>query len=393
MKIAISGAGVAGPCLAYWLLKSGHEPVIIEHAPAFRAGGYVIDFWGLGYEIARRMGLEAQIREAGYQVREIRMVDGKGKARASLDATAFSRMLGGRFTSLPRGDLAQIIYGGVKGRVETMFGESITAIDEHESGARVSFENAADREVDLVIGADGLHSNVRKLTFGSEEKFEREIGYRVAAFELTGYAPRDELVYVMHAEPGKQAARFALRGDKTLVLFVFRAEPGAPAPHEEAAQKAEVARVFAASRWETQDMLKAMADVPDIYFDKVSQIRMPQWTKGRVALVGDAAACASLLAGEGTGLGMTEGYVLAGELAKAGGDHRAAFAAYEKRLRPFIAQKQKTAEDFASSFAPKTALGVWLRVMAVRAMKLPGLAKLFLGASLRDDFELPDYRF
>ncbi|MEZ5893279.1 MAG: FAD-binding domain [Parvularculaceae bacterium] len=391
MKVLISGAGVAGPTLAYWLLKAGHEPVLIEHAPAFRAGGYVIDFWGLGYEIACRMGLEAPIRAAGYEVGEVRMVDANGRRRASLDASTFGRMTNGKYVSLPRGDLARIIYGAVKDRVETRFGDSITAIDEHADGVRVSFVNGATQDFDLVIGADGLHSTVRRLVFGPEEKFEHEIGYRVAAFEIAGYPKRDELVYMLYSEPGKQVARFALRGGKTLVLLVFEAEPGSPAPHDEDAQKAEVRRVFADAGWETAEMLKAMADVPDIYFDNVSQIRMPAWTKGRVALIGDAAACASLLAGEGTGLGMTEAYVLAGELAKAGGDYAKAFAQYEKRLRPFIAQKQKTAENFAPSFAPKTEFGIWLRIMATRLMAIPFFADLFIGASLKDDLDLPDY--
>ena len=391
MKILISGAGVAGPTVAHWLLKAGHEPVIVETAPAFRTGGYVIDFWGLGYEIGARMGLEAQIREAGYRVGEIRMVDAKGRRRASLNARLFEQMMGGRYISIPRGDLARIIYASVKPHIETMLGDSITSLDDHASGVRVSFENAADRDFDLVIGADGLHSNIRRLTFGAREDFEHEIGYRVAAFEIPGYRPRDELVYMLYSEPGKQVARFALNGDRTLVLLVFLAEPGVPAPRDEAAQREELRRVFAKTGWETADMLKAMEDAPDIYFDNVSQIRMPQWTKGRVALVGDAAACASLLAGEGTGLAMTESYVLAGELAKARGDYRKAFANYDRRLRLFIEGKQKTAEKFASSFAPKTALGIWMRVMATRLMAFRPFAELFIGASLRDDFDLPDY--
>lgn len=391
MKILISGAGVAGPTLAFWLLKAGHEPVIVETAPALRTGGYVIDFWGLGYEIAARMGLEAHISDAGYRVGEIRMVDAAGRRRASLNANIFEQMMGGRYISIPRGDLARIIYASVEPRIETIFGDSVASLQDHSGGVRAFFDKGDARDFDLVIGADGLHSNIRRLIFGAEDNFEHEIGYRVAAFEVPGYRPRDELVYMLYSEPGQQVARFALNGDRTLVLFVFIAEPGVPAPRDEAAQKEELRRVFANTGWETADMLKAMEDAPDLYFDNVSQIRMPQWTKGRVALVGDAAACASLLAGEGTGLAMTESYVLAGELAKTRGDYRKAFANYERRLRPFIEKKQKTAEKFASSFAPKTALGISLRVMATRLMAFQPFAELFMGASLKDDFDLPDY--
>ena len=166
MKIAISGAGVAGPALAHWLHRAGHEPTLIERAPQFRTGGYVIDFWGVGYHVAQLMGIEAAIRDAGYQVQSIRSVGPDGLVRASLDVEAFRRAAGGKFTSLPRGDLAAVIYATIADDVETIFGDSITAINEHPDGVCVSFAQAKTRDFDLVIGADGLHSNVRRLTFG-----------------------------------------------------------------------------------------------------------------------------------------------------------------------------------------------------------------------------------
>ena len=166
MKIAINGAGVAGPALAHWLHRGGHAPTLIEKSPHFRAGGYIIDFWGVGYTIAERMGILPEVREKGYSVREVRFVDERGRKTGGFHSEVFRRMTGDRFTSLPRGDLAAAIYHTVNDQVETIFGDSFSAIDSHDTGVRASFEKGAARDFDLVIGADGLHSAVRDLAFG-----------------------------------------------------------------------------------------------------------------------------------------------------------------------------------------------------------------------------------
>lgn len=391
MKIVINGCGVAGPALAWWLLRHGHEPVLVEQAPQPREGGYVIDFWGLGYDICEKMDLIPRIREAGYQVGEVRFVDAKGRRRSGFDTDVLRRMTRGRFTSLRRSDLGAALYGAVEGRAEAMFGESIASIEEHAGGVRVGFEHAAPRDFDLVIGADGLHSRVRALTFGPEADHERFLGYHVAAFDVAGYRPRDEDVYVSFTEPGRQVSRFSMRGDRTLFLFVFRDQAfGGDLPRDEAGRRAALRAVFGRSGWECPRILDAMDGVETIYFDRVSQIRMPAWSKGRTALIGDAAAAVSLLAGEGTGLAIAEAYVLAGELHRAGGDHAAAFAAYERRLMPFLAGKQESARKFASTFAPKSRTALLLRDLAMWLMRFPKLAEFFVG-DLEDDIELPDY--
>ena len=211
-------------------------------------------------------------------------------------------MAGDDFTSLPRGDLAAAIYDTIDGKVDTIFGDSIAAIEEHGDGVHVSFEEAAPRDFDLVIGADGLHSNVRRLVFGPEENFERYLGCKVAACVVDGYRPRDELVYVTYNTPGRQVARFALRDDRTMFLFVFRAEHGSA----ELSPKHQLHKEFGDAGWECPSILAALDNVDDLYFDVVSQIRMDRWSRGRVLLIGDAAGCISLLGGEGTGLAMTE---------------------------------------------------------------------------------------
>lgn len=343
MKIAISGAGVAGPTLAYWLHRIGHDPTLIERSPRLRTGGYVIDFWGVGYRVAQRMGLEDDIRNAGYQVQSLHPVGPAGQVRASLSVEGIRRAAGGSLVSLPRGDLAATIYAAIEHNVETIFGDSITAIDQLPDKVRLSFEQAETRDFDLVIGADGLHSTVRRLAFGRGSDAEHYLGCFVAACVVEGYRPRDELVYVTYSRPGRSVARFALRGDRTLFLFVFRSGQGQD-PGEIDARKALLYGEFADEGWECRHILAALEDVDDLYFDVVSQVRLDRWSQGRVALVGDAAACVSLLVGEGTGLAMTAAYVLAGELLCANGDHRRAFEAYEKLMRPLVEGKQANAK-------------------------------------------------
>jgi 2-polyprenyl-6-methoxyphenol hydroxylase-like FAD-dependent oxidoreductase len=198
---------------------------------------------------------------------------------------------------------------------------------------------------------------------------------------------------VTYGEPGRQIWRITMRDGTTVFLLVFAAaDRDAIAIHDPAAQKAVLAKRYAGSGWETAEMLQALEAATDLYLDRVSQIVMPRWSKGRVALIGDACACPSLLAGEGSAMAMAEAYSLAGELDAAGGDHVRAFEAYERQLRPYVERKQKGARGFASSFVPRTALGLWGRNVAIEAMTRLGLTRLAFGAQLNDDLELRDNR-
>ena len=291
------------------------------------------------------------------------------------------------FTSVPRSDVSATIYRAIEGKVEAIFGDSVAGIEEHDNGVRVTFGHGSPCNADLVIGADGLHSRIRRLAFGADSEFMTSLHYHVAAFEVEGYRPRDELVYVSHGLPGRQVSRLTMRDDKTLFLFVFRDEYMCGDE-----PRSILCKAFAGSGWEWPQIEKELARTSDLYFDTVSQIRMDRWTKGRTALVGDAAACVSLMAGEGTGLAITEAYILAGELHACGDDFRAAFARYEQRLMPFVRSKQASAATFASAFAPKTSFGITFRNVVTKLMGVRPIADLFIGRALRDDIELPDYR-
>ncbi len=388
MKIVINGIGVAGPALAYWLTRSGHSVLLVEEAPALRRDGYIIDFWGLGYDIVERMGLIGEIRRLGYHMREVRVVDRDGRKQGGFDVGIFFGLTNDRFTSVRRADISATIYQAIEGRVETIFGDSVAGIEERDDGVVVTFDHAAPRHADLVIGAGGLHSRVRRLVFGPESEFEAPLGYHVAAFEVAGYRSRDELVFVSHNLPGRQLSRFTMRDDRTLFLLIVRDEY----LHGDD-PKSALKSAFAGAGWEWPQIEQELEAASSLYFDSVSQIRMDRWSKGRVALIGDAAACVSLMAGEGTGLAIAEAYVLAGELHACGGDYATAFRNYEQRLMPFLRAKQASAAKFASSFAPATSLGIAFRNAVTKLLRVPFIAEYFIGRNLRDQIELPVYDF
>ncbi|HEY2783467.1 MAG TPA: FAD-binding domain [Fimbriiglobus sp.] len=390
MKIAINGAGIAGPALAWWLQHYGHEPVLFERAPELRTGGYIIDFWGIGYDVAEKMGLLPELREAGYRFESVRMVNRNGRQIASLDVGSFQSLLGNRFFSIARGDIASIIFRACRG-LETHFGKTVAGIRQHAAGVIVEVSDGSEREFDLVVGADGLHSQVRAKAFGPEAQFEHHLDCHVAAFPLANYRPRDESVYVTHTVPKRQVGRAALRNDVSMFLFIFRSDLLGPLSESRTHPKQILREVFGDMKWEIPQILARLDEVEEVYFDRVSQIRMDRWTTGRVALVGDAAACVSFLAGEGTGLAIAEAYVLAGELHRAGGDYQTAFEQYEAKLRTFLAQKQKAATRIIGFFAPKTARGLFLRNLLMKVTSIPFLGNRLLGSAIRDDIQLPSY--
>ncbi len=392
MSVLISGIGIAGPTLAYWLSVYGIESTLVERAPQLRTGGYAIDFWGLGFDVAERMGILPEIRRDGYNISELRIVNAQGRRIGGFDVDIFRKTAQGRYVTIARSDLARDIYRKVEGNCEMIFGDSITGTDQRPDGVEVTFEHAPSRHFDVVIGADGLHSVVRKLTFGNEDQFQEFLGYSVAAFEVAGYPHRDEDIYINYSVPGKQVGRLTLRNDRTLFLFVFADERGRLTDlHDIAAKKEALRSHFGDLGWECPQILAALDSCAELYFDPVCQIRMKSWSKGRVGLVGDAAFCPSLLAGQGSALAMVAAYVLAGELGATDSSPEEALQRYEKRLHPFMLGKQEAAKKFAASFTPKTRWGLFLRNQVTKAFAIPFFGKWVLGSSLLDRLELPDY--
>lgn len=390
-SVLVSGIGIAGPTLAYWLTAHGFKTTLVEIAPRLRTGGYIIDFWGHGLDVAEKMGILPEIKRQGYDVKELRLVSSNGRRVGGFDVEVFRSATHGRYVSIPRGELARIIYKEVEGRCEHVFGDTITNIEQDGNRVRVAFERSETRYFDMVIGADGLRSAVRELVFGKRDRFEKYLGYLVAAFTLNGYRPRDEDVYVSHSFPGGQVARFAMRNDQTLFLFIFADGQGRYAEQLGADVKDMLLAEFGKAGWECPQILAGMDSCGDIYFDRVSQIRMDIWSRGRISLVGDAAFCPSFLAGQGAALAMIAAYVLAGELGRTADQPQKAFERYEQQLRPFVTGKQDAAVKLSGSFAPKTDLGIFFRNQVTKAFKLPFVAKLAMGPSLVDQIDLPNY--
>jgi 2-polyprenyl-6-methoxyphenol hydroxylase-like FAD-dependent oxidoreductase len=388
VKIGINGIGIAGPTLAYWLRQYGHEAVLFEQADRLRTEGYVVDFWGLGYNVAERIGIIDELRAKATEQERLSFVDRHGKEIAHLDTGKVRQQWNGRFITVPRGAICQAVFDAC-GDVRAEFGVHIVGVEELGDGVNAALSDGRTERFDAIVGADGLHSAVRELVFGPTSQFEHFLDAYVAAYRAPDYPHVDPGWYVAHSIANRWAARIQRFDGVTVILLVFRAEllDHEPRPDE---VKAALRRVYEGMGWEVPEMLGHLDDGP-IYFDRVSQIRMPAWSKGHVALVGDAAACPSLLAGEGTGLAMTEAYVLAGELHAAGGDVALAFRRYEEKLRKFVAGEQKGALLFRSFFVPSSRLGVAGRNLITRLASLPGLTKVVAGRTV-PPFPLEDYR-
>jgi len=334
MKVLICGASVAGPALAYWLRSYGFTPTVVEQAPSLREGGYKVDLRGAAMEVAKRMGLLPAVRAASTRIRGGSWVNASGKPLASLGPDLIGMRAPGD-DEVMRGDLARLLYEATKGEVEYLFGDSITSLTETRDGLTVGFQHAASRPFDLVIGADGLHSTVRGLAFGAEQRFVRPLGMHACVFTVPNTLGLDhwELLY---PTPGRVVNLYSTHPDLAKAQFVFPTPATPPDRFDRAGQQRAVADSFAGIGWETANLLRAMPASPDFYFTSISQVRLDQWWTGRVALVGDAAYSPSPLSGQGTSLALVGAYVLAGELKAAAGDHRIAYSRYQQAMREYV---------------------------------------------------------
>jgi 2-polyprenyl-6-methoxyphenol hydroxylase-like FAD-dependent oxidoreductase len=368
-NILVSGASVAGPVLAYWLARYGFRPVVVERAPEPRGGGYPIDVRGPAVTIADRMGIAGRLNQARVDTAAVTFVDAVGRRRSSIDSASMRAMRPSRDVELPRGDLVRILYEVTKDHVEYVFDDSIRTMDEDGEGVTVHFDRGAPRRFDLVVGADGLHSIVRRLAFGEERRFTYPLGYCVAAADVDAtLGLRDQ--YVQYNAPGRMAGIYRYL-DRATAIFVFAHRDRGPLPFshgDTAAQKRMVTRAFPETTWDIPRLLAQATAAPDFYFDAVSQIRMPSWSRGRAALVGDAAHAPALLTGQGTTLAMMGAYALAGELHAAGGDRVSAFARYEAVHRRPAARGQRMAWAGAAVLVPGSSWGIRVRDQVTRAM-------------------------
>ncbi|MFE5958235.1 FAD-dependent monooxygenase [Streptomyces rubiginosohelvolus] len=367
--VLISGASIAGPALAFWLNRYGFAVTVVEKAGALREGGYPIDVRGTALDVVRRMGILPRLRDAHIDLRRLTFLDEDGAEVTSLAPHTVTGGVAGADLEVRRGALADALHSAVRDDVEFLFDDSIDTLDQHRHGVDVTFRRGGSRTFDLVVGADGLHSHTRGLVFGPEERFHRYLGYCFAGFTLPNTFGLVRETTMWNA-PGRAAVLYAVGdGDDVHGFLNFaRRQPPLDASRDPEAQQGLVERVFADAGWEVPGMLAALRTADDLFFDVVSQIRMPRWADGRVALVGDAAYAPSFLTGQGSSLALVGAYMLAGSLA-AERDHAVAFAAYERDSRPFVTLNQDLVGTGDALLFPTTA-----RALEERNALLRGLA-------------------
>lgn len=366
--ILISGASIAGLALAYWLRRYGFNPTLVELAPAPRDGGYAVDLRGAAREAAERMGIMADVRRAHIGTRGLSYVNSANKPVASMSSDLLGDS-GGAIAEIEilRGDLIRILYAAA-GDVEYIFDDSLTAISQGDEGVRVTFERGEPRRFDLVVGTDGLHSNVRALAFGDELEFVRDLGAYVSIFTTPNHFDLDDWE-LMYSTPGKTAAMYPVwHNTEAKAMFFFASHPLCYDRHDIGGQKKILAEAFAGEGWEVPRLLEAMWGASDFYFDTVSQVHMGGWSSGRAVLVGDAGYCPSPMAGVGTSVALVGAYVLAGELLAAAGDHRRAFVRYEEEMLEYVKQGQKLAKGNATGLIPRSRLQIRIRNQIIRML-------------------------
>ncbi|QES39965.1 FAD-dependent oxidoreductase [Streptomyces venezuelae] len=366
-RVLISGASIAGPALAYWLNRHGYAVTVVEKAGALRGGGYPVDIRGTALEVVRGMGLLPQLRDVHIDVRRLTFVDGDGAEVASVDPHHLTGGVGGQDLEVRRGDLTEALHGAVRDDVEFLFDDRVDTLDQSDHGVDVTFRAGGSRTFDMVFGADGVHSRTREFLFGPEEQFHRYLGHCFAGFTLRNtFGLSDEVM--MWNTPGRAAALYAAGYDGHVHALLDFAHPEPPfhAFRDPRAQRALVGEVFADAGWEVPGMLAALRGADDLFFDVVGQIRMPRWSSGRVALVGDAAYAPSFLTGQGTSLALVGAHALAHSLA--GGDHAAGFAAYEHDTRPFVTATQDRVGEGGATLFPTTAAALERRNAMLRRL-------------------------
>ncbi|MGW4106279.1 FAD-dependent monooxygenase [Streptomyces sp. NPDC004976] len=385
--VLISGAGIAGPALAYWLNRRGHEVTVVEKAGTLRSGGYPVDVRGTALEVVRRMGILPRLRDAHIDLRRLTFLGADGGEVASVEPHTVTGGVAGRDLEVRRGDLTDALHAAVRDDVEFLFDDSIDTLDQSGHGADVTFRGGGSRTYDMVFGADGTHSSTRETLFGPEERFHRYLGYRFAVFTMRNtFGLSHETV--LWNTPGRAAALYAV-GDTDEVhafLTFARTEPPSGASRDPRAQRDLLTAAFADAGWEVPGMLAAMRGADDLFLDGAGQIRMPRWSSGRTALVGDAAYAPSFLTGQGTSLALVGAYMLAGSLA--GRDHTAGFAAYEDSTREFVTLNQQLVAEGGATLFPTTA-----EALEQRNSRLRGLVTMPSGQGrpAHSALALPDF--
>jgi len=391
-RALIAGASIAGPALAYWLHRYGWDTVIVERAPELRTGGQNVDVRGAGRTVSQRMGIENRIRAATTGEQGTRFVNAQGQTEAAFPVKPAQTSGATAELEILRGDLARLLHNATAQTTEYRFGNRITGLQEQEHGVRVSFEHGQDEAFDLVVAADGLRSGTRSLILGNEPEI-RPLGLTIAYLTIPRTSADDDW-WRWYNAPGRRS--ITLRPDSVGTIratFGFLSDRSQNERLSQDNQKALIRKVFSDAGWEAERILAALDDTDDWYFDTVAQVRAPNWSKGRMVLLGDAAYCASPISGMGTSLALVGAYVLAGELA-AHVDRRDGLKGYERIMRPYVQQAQALPPGTPRLAYPASPLGIKMFHGFVKLAATPLIGRLGnrFFTPPADKIDLPDYR-
>lgn len=370
MRVVICGAGIAGLTLANRLATLGGEVVLLERAAGPREQGYMIDFFGPGWDALAAMGLLPAVEEVSYHIEEVTLVDKDGRQRASVRPAQFAN---GPLLDIMRPDLERVLREHLPPRADLRFGTGPVQVAERDDGVRVVLDDGGVLDADLLVGADGIHSTVRRLVFGDEARFLRYLGFHTSAFVFD--APDIHAMVRDRASltdsVGSQMGFYGLRDGRVAAFAVHRtADPEPPRD-----VRAAVRAAYHGLGWAVPTALDRCPPSEEIYYDVVAQIEMPHWSRGRVALLGDACYAVSLLAGQGASLGVAGAFVLADQLARVQSIDTA-LASYEQLWRPVAEEKQRTGRVGARWFLPATRGQLRIRRAALHLAQLPAFDRL-----------------
>lgn len=380
MRVLISGAGIAGLTLAFWLRKSGHEAVVIEKANDIRTEGYMIDFGGTGWDVADRMGLIDDLQARKHAIETIKYKNPAGDTTSQITLSKIFKAAGveGKFMVINRRDIVRVLYEAVRADVDIRFDVSVARVCQSLDGVSVTFEDGSSESFDALIGADGIHSNVRRLSFGEEAAFTRYLGYQFAVFLAPSLDFDLEDSFNLIAEPGYQFGMYPYTDSEWMIYIVMHSDDDAIPPRAERA-----ARLRAALPGDSRiinALLEPLDDDAYIFMDSVKQVNMPAWSNNRVGLIGDAAYCPTLISGQGASMAMAGAYLLAEELDRAESPQQA-MRNYEQRLRPHIEKIHQSARDFAPNFVPQSRLRLQTINWVLRLSDVP-LVRNLIGKQL-----------
>lgn len=370
MRILISGAGIAGLTLAHWLHKFGHEAIIVEKSPNIRTTGYMIDFTGTGWDVADRMGLIPAIRKHAFPTEAVTYKNEKDEITAQISMKKLMASMGANnnFAALNRRDLVLMLYEMVKDYTEIRFASTIESITQSRECVSATYNDGTQDSFDLLIACDGIHSNVRRLTFGEESLFSHYLGYQFAIFTIPAGEQDLGHSYHVHVKPNLQLGIMPINSEEWLIFVAYQHDSATiPIPENRLAFLQEK---LAGIAWLAPELLAKLTPETDIFMDTISQIQMPRWFNNRVGLIGDAAYCPTLISGQGASMAMAGAYFLAEELSQSE-DYQVAFQNLDSRLRPHIEKVQQRARNFAPTFIPKSRLRIQMLNWVLRFADLP----------------------